>query len=224
MTLIINDSATVWSRTPVGDKPLVLLLHGMGSHENDLAGLAQYLPAEYATASLRAPLSMMGGFAWFTPTATPASPEPEEVAAAATATLEWIDAHVAPTTPIVPMGFSQGAALVSQLLRSRPERFIGGVMMSGFISEVSLPSDAEFAAAELPIFIGRGDADPVVPLARFEYASDWLHECSLLTEVVYNGMAHSVCEPELVNVVHFLEYAIGEENDAYAAFNQRHQP
>jgi hypothetical protein len=41
---------------------------------------------------------------------------------------------------------------------------------------------------------------------------------------VYNGMAHSVCEPELVNVVHFLEYAIGEENDAYAAFNQRHQP
>lgn len=223
MSLSINNDATVWSRTPVGTKPLVLLMHGMGSHENDLAGLARFIPAQYATASLRAPLTMMGGWAWFMPSATPGEPNPQDVVDAADAALAWIDENVDPATPIIPMGFSQGGAMVSQLLRTRPERFIAGVMMSGFISEVSLPTDPAFKAAELPIFIGRGDQDPVIPEARFEAAANWLHENALLTEVVYNGMDHSICEPELVNVIHFLDYAITPENDAYTAFQSRHK-
>ncbi len=218
MTLSLDATATVWSRTPVDTKPLIVLMHGMGSNEHDLAGLAQYLPQEYATASLRAPLTMMGGFAWFMPSATPGQPEPSDVVAAADAALEWIDLNVAPSTPIALMGFSQGGAMVSQLLRTRPSRFIGGVMLSGFISEVDLPTDSEFASTELPIFIGRGDVDPVIPMERFEFAAEWLHERSLLTEVVYNGMAHSICEPELVNVIHFLEYLLTDENDRYQQF------
>lgn len=224
MSLTINDTATVWARTPVESKPLVLLLHGMGSHENDLASLAQYLPAEYASASLRAPIPMMGGFAWFKPSATPGVPDPADVVAAARAALEWIDRHVDPGTPIVPMGFSQGGAMVSQMLRTRPERFIAGVMMSGFISEVDLPTDAAFKEAEIPVFIGRGDKDPIIPEERFVAAADWMHEHSLLTEVVYNGMDHSICEPELVNIIHFLDYAITEDNYAYVEFRKRHTP
>ncbi|WP_435300369.1 alpha/beta hydrolase [Timonella sp. A28] len=218
MSLSINNDVTVWSRTPVGSKPLILLMHGLGSHENDLAGLAPYLPHEYATASVRAPLAAMGGFAWFPASPTPGQPQPEDVVAATQAALDWIDEHVDPATPLVPMGFSQGGAMVSQLLRTRPQRFIAGVMMSGFISEVDLPTDEEFKSAQLPIFIGRGDRDPIIPTERFEYASDWLHERSLLTEVVYNGMQHSVCEPELANIAHFLEYALTEENDRYQQF------
>jgi phospholipase/carboxylesterase len=221
MTLTLDATATVWSRTPVENKPLVVLMHGMGSHEHDLAGLAQYLPSEYATASLRAPLVLMGGYAWFRPSGTPGQPNAADVDAAAAAALEWIDSQVAPKTPIVLMGFSQGGAMVSHMLRTRPERFIAGVMMSGFISEVELPTDEAFKAAQLPIFIGRGDVDPVIPMERFEFASDWLHERSLLTEVVYNGMDHSICEPELVNIVHFLDYAITDDNDAYTAFLER---
>lgn len=218
MTLTIDATATVWSRTPVAEKPLIVLMHGMGSNEQDLAGFAHLLPEEYATASLRAPLPLMGGYAWFTPSQTPGQPEPADVVAAAAAVLEWIEYNVAPTTPIALLGFSQGGAMVSQLLRTKPERFIAGVMLSGFISEVSLDTDEAFKAAQLPIFIGRGDSDPVIPEERFEYAANWLHERSLLTEVVYNGMAHGICEPELVNFVHFLEYALTPENDAYTAF------
>lgn len=223
MALELNRDAIVWSRTGTPTKPLVILMHGLGSHEQDLADLGDFFPKSFATASLRGPLEQMGGYAWFSPGAhTGASPDAAtEMADATAAVLDWIDNHIDPDTPIVPLGFSQGGAMVSHLLRTRPSRFIGGVMLSGFIGPEPLASDPEFQVAQLPIFIGRGDQDPVIPLDRFEYASDWLHERSLLTEVVYNGMAHSVCHPEVVNVAKFLEFTISGDNDAFAAFTQR---
>ena len=45
--------------------PILFLLHGYGSHEEDLFSFANYLPEEYLIISLRAPLSLgFGGFAW----------------------------------------------------------------------------------------------------------------------------------------------------------------
>ena len=47
-------------------RPLVVLLHGWGADERDLAGLVPALPAEPVYASLRAPLPLPGGgFGWF---------------------------------------------------------------------------------------------------------------------------------------------------------------
>lgn len=221
MALEINRDAIVWSRTSSDPKPLVILMHGLGSHEHDLAGLADFFPKSFATASLRGPLEQMGGYAWFSPGAHTSNSSGQEMIDATAAVLDWIDSDIDPATPIVPLGFSQGGAMVSHLLRTRPERFIGGVMLSGFIGPDPLPTDSEFQVAQLPIFIGRGDQDPVIPVEKFEYASDWLHQRSLLTEVVYNGMAHSVCHPEVVNVGKFLEFTLSGDNDAYAAFTSK---
>ena len=221
MALTLNRDAIVWSRTSTEPKPLVILMHGLGSHENDLASLADFFPKSYASASVRAPLDFMGGYAWFPQGSFATEQGAEAFNLATDAVLDWIDADIDPLTPIVLLGFSQGGAMVSHLLRTRPERFIGGIMLSGFISPAPLPTDAEVATAQLPIFIGRGDQDEVISMDRFEQASDWLHERSLLTEVVYNGMGHSVCHPEVLNIAKFLEFAISGENDAFAAFTQK---
>ena len=46
--------------------PVLFLLHGYGSHEEDLFSFANYLPEEYLIISLRAPLSLsFGGYAWY---------------------------------------------------------------------------------------------------------------------------------------------------------------
>lgn len=221
MAYEINRDAIVWSRTASEPKPLVILMHGLGSHENDLAGLADFFPKSFATASLRAPRQEMGGYAWFPPGAHTSPDAGADMEAATTAVLDWIDNDIDPETPIVPLGFSQGGAMVSHLLRTRPDRFIGGVMLSGYIYPKPLPTDAEFQVAQLPIFIGRGDQDPIISNDHFENASNWLHDRSLLTEVVYNGMGHSVCHPEILNIAKFLEFTLTGENDAYAAFTQK---
>ncbi|MBG7613668.1 esterase, partial [Brevundimonas sp. BAL450] len=51
-----------------GDRPVLLLLHGYGSDENDLVGLLPSLPSEYLGVSLRAPMPApwpMSGHRWY---------------------------------------------------------------------------------------------------------------------------------------------------------------
>ncbi|MBP8158132.1 MAG: phospholipase, partial [Flavobacterium sp.] len=46
--------------------PLLLLLHGYGSNEEDLFSFASELPEEYYVISARAPFDMMyGSYAWY---------------------------------------------------------------------------------------------------------------------------------------------------------------
>src|SRR5690349_9155450 len=49
-----------------GPPPLLLLLHGYGSNERDLIGLAPYLDSRFQIMSARAPHMLMpDGYAWF---------------------------------------------------------------------------------------------------------------------------------------------------------------
>ena len=76
----IDPSVVTWSvdESERDGRPLLVLLHGVGSHEGDLIGLAPYLPQAFAIASLRAPLPHGDGFSWY-PLALPGSPDPAPV-------------------------------------------------------------------------------------------------------------------------------------------------
>jgi phospholipase/carboxylesterase len=56
--------ATAGSADPAA--PLIVLLHGRGSHEREIIALAEHLPAGPAYAAVRAPIAEGGGgYAWF---------------------------------------------------------------------------------------------------------------------------------------------------------------
>ena len=185
--------------------PLLLLLHGFGSHERDLPGLAAALPDRFQWASLRAPIELStGGAAWF-PIAVPGNPEPETVRAPADAVLAWIDEHVDPSTPIVPVGFSQGGLMVTQLLRRRPARFVAGAVLSGFVHAGDEPGDAALAAARTPVFAGRGDQDGVITSEAFARADAFLPQHTALTHRVYPGLGHGISPEELSDLANWLD-------------------
>lgn len=185
-------------------QPLLLFLHGFGSHEGDLAGLASFLPEHFDWVSLRAPIAISAsGFAWF-PITTPGRPDAASVFQATEAVLHWLDENVEERTPVVPIGFSQGGLMVTQLLRQAPARFAAGVVLSGFSLDAVLPGDSELAAARLPVFFGRGDADGVISPETTARISAWLPGHSSLTEKVYPGLAHSISAEELADVSAFL--------------------
>src|SRR5690242_17814928 len=48
-----------------GPHPTVMALHGRGSQEDDLIGLADYLDPRLLWLSPRAPLPQMGGYEWY---------------------------------------------------------------------------------------------------------------------------------------------------------------
>lgn len=186
----------------------VLLLHGFGSNERDLPGLARWLPPALPWASLRAPLQMgYGQHAWF-----PLSVEGDmDAAAIAHATDEiwaWVDAHLGENATVVPVGFSQGGCMALELLRTRPERVIAPVMLAGFAAPAAREDDARLAQERPPVFWGRGDADPVIWPDVVVRTREFLAGHAEATTRVYPGLGHSVCEEEMEDVRAFLDGAL----------------
>jgi phospholipase/carboxylesterase len=199
---LIDDAHTV--RGGNDADPLVLLLHGYGSNEQDLPGLMAYLPDGLAYASVRAPLTLgPGSYAWV-PIAVPGRPDPDITQESTTALLAWFDEHVAADRPVVLLGFSQGGLMVSQLLRMRPDRFVAGVVLSGFVLDDSFPGDAVLAQRRVPVFFAHGDADPVIAPDATARASVWLAEHTDVTDREYAGLAHAVSAEELDDLSTFL--------------------
>lgn len=192
-----------WS--PSGDSPVAVLLHGFGSHERDLPGLARWLPPTLPWASLRAPLETgYGGAAWF-----PLSPDGDmdaaSIAAATRAVWEWVDDAVGAEAPVVPVGFSQGGLMALQLLRTRPERVLAPVVLAGFVPDHAQPADEDLARVRPPVFWGRGDADPVIWPEAIARTRAFLDGHASVTARAYPGMGHTITEEEMGDVRDFLD-------------------
>jgi phospholipase/carboxylesterase len=209
---VIDPAAVLWSAAAADrvGRPLLLILHGYGSHEGDLFALAPHLPLQPSIAALRAPLPVGQGWSWF-PLGVPGEPVGDALDAAALGILAWLDALPEQPTSIGLLGFSQGGAMTMQLMRHAPERFAFAVQLSGFIASGEHPGDARLATLRPPVFWGRGTLDPVIPEAAVARTQAWLPAHSTLTERIYEGLGHSIAQAELAEIVAFLreQYPVG---------------
>lgn len=204
MTTLLDLRSDGLGGTDAGTPPAVaLLLHGYGSNERDLAGIVPMLGLELPWASLRAPLPAGPGAAWFQIT-TPGSPDAAPVEAATAAIWEWVDEHLHGATRVLPIGFSQGGLMATQLLRTRPARVLAPVVLGGFVLGDPQPADAELVATRPPVFWGRGAEDRVIAAHAVARTAEWLPRHSTLTERVYPGLAHAISADELTDVRRFL--------------------
>lgn len=212
----IQESATVWTGKPLADgTPLLVVMHGFGANEHDLVPIVSYLPDHFAAACIQAPMPlpmMPGGFAWFPITQNPGTPDLHQADAAVTAVLDWLEGVTAGITPgpIVLLGFSQGGAMVTHLLRTAPERFAAGVVLSGFIVPAQVPGDGELARVRPPVFLGYDPADSVVPGAAFERTRQFGEEHFTLTSQTYR-IGHGINDQELLDVRAFLAGVLDDQ-------------
>lgn len=202
----IDPAAVLWSapeRERAG-RPLLVLLHGFGSHEGDLFALSPQLPLGPVIASVRAPLELQpGSFAWAPLSGqTDAAEVAESANEVAVALLDWLDSTE--STSVGLLGFSQGGAVSLQLLRHAPERFAFAVNLSGFAVLDDNPGDAELARVLPPVFWGRGTADQVITPDKIAYTEQWLPEHSTLTARIYEDLPHSISRPEFNDVNAFI--------------------
>ncbi|MEV8182492.1 hypothetical protein [Specibacter sp. NPDC078692] len=197
-----------WNTTDTPEA-MVLFLHGFGSNERDLTQLAPALGLELPWASLRAPLEVgNGGAAWFSIT-TPGNPDAAPVEVATEAIWAWIDENVNSETRIVPIGFSQGGLMASQLLRTRPQRVVAPVVLGGFVLGAAQPGDSQLIEQRPALFWGRGAEDRVIAPIAITRSSEYLPQHTSLTEHVYPGLAHGINAAELSDVRDFLTLEVG---------------
>ncbi|QXQ10021.1 alpha/beta hydrolase [Paeniglutamicibacter sp. Y32M11] len=211
MTTTLRDvRSTGWITNGVPDA-VVLFLHGFGSNEQDLSGLAPALGLDLPWASLRAPLELgNGGAAWFEIT-TPGAPDAAPVEEATAAIWAWIEENVDPATRIIPVGFSQGGLMASQLLRTRPERVIALVILGGFVLGASQPGDESLREKLPAVFWGRGAVDRVIAPVAITRTAEFLPPHSTLIEKIYPGLAHGINAAELDDVRDFITAQLGAE-------------
>jgi len=142
-----------WRGSDDPEAPLVVLLHGRGSDEADIVGLADHLPQGPAYAAVRAPIAEGGGYAWF---ANRGIGRP--VAGSLRETMDWfrtwLDDVAPPGRPVLLVGFSGGAAFAGGLVLDDPGRYAGAAVLYG-----TLPFDAG-----VPTGPGRLDGVPVLVL------------------------------------------------------------
>lgn len=202
----IDPNHVMWDRDPEdrAGKPLLVMMHGLGSHEGDLFGLNRFLPDDLVVASLRAPLGYGGGYAWY-PAGSGYGDDPAPLDSSVQAVLDWIDTLEVTPTGIGLMGFSQGGCMALQLIRQAPDRFDYVLQLSGFVADAGHPGDAALAAREprMPVFWAHGDQDQVIAASAIERTEHWLAAHTAVEAHRY-PMAHTVSQPELADLVDFV--------------------
>ncbi|WP_051476834.1 alpha/beta hydrolase-fold protein [Arthrobacter sp. Br18] len=207
------NPTVLWSR-PEAERPgtpLLVLLHGYLANEEDLMGLTSYLPEEFTVVSVRAPLAGEPGYSWF-PLSVDADYSVDRVAASVGQLAAWLGTVRSAHTSVSLLGFSQGMAVATSLLRHTPEDFACVVGLSGFAvpsdDSAFFRTDNEVAAARVPFFWGRDQKDPVISEAMVDFTHAWLNANTQLTKILYPHMLHSISQQELAHVREFLTQTV----------------
>ena len=176
--------------------PTILALHGLGSNEQDLIGLAPHLPDGLLWISPRAPLVLgRNSYEWYRVKVI-GRPDPEQVMSA----LETIDDFITQALsayPIDPqklflLGFSQGSLLSICYALEYPSRVAGVIAQSGYIpSHVNLAIN-ESELKHKPFILTHGEHDTLIPIEWARASHDRLQ--TLGVDLTYHEfqMGHNV--------------------------------
>jgi phospholipase/carboxylesterase len=182
-------------------KARLLLLHGVGSNEANLEGLAASLPEDLEILLLRGPLQVgPQGFAWYQVNFTSNGPSFSYEQAESSRQLLKQFVEALPPLPTVVAGFSQGGIMSSSLGVTEPELLAGfGVLSGRMLREI----DPQIASGErlksVSGFIAHGRRDGVLPMDWATEADAWLDRIGVQHETHFYDMAHEIVTPELAD-------------------------
>lgn len=192
---------------------LLVLMHGVGSHEDDLMALAPWVGPAWHVVSLRAPHALgPGSHAWFAFQVRPDGTrriDTAQEAASRVAVAHTVQALAAargvPPSRTVLGGFSQGAILALSLLRTRPELMRAALVLHGrLLPEVDALAAPAAALQDRDLWVSHGRQDTVIPPASAAAIRAWAARQPLrLAGGDYPG-GHGVHPQELADAVAWL--------------------
>lgn len=195
--------------------PLLLLLHGYGSNEEDLFSFASELPEEYYVVSVRAPYELgFGSYDWYAInfdadenkfSDVPQAQQSRDLIA------NFIDELIAnypiDAAKVTLIGFSQGTILSYAIALSYPEKIQRVVAMSGYLNtEMAIPNFENKDFSRLKIFASHGTVDQVVPIDWARKAAPALTKLGI--EVVYKEypIGHGVAPQNFYDFKNWLKH------------------
>lgn len=194
--------------------PALVLLHGRGADEEDLAGLAEHLDERLLILSARAPFPFLygGGYTWYE-AGEGGVPEPMMFRTSYDRLSLFLHDVIAKypvdASRLFVLGFSMGAVMSYALALTRPETFRGVIPHSGYIPE---GTHLAYRWSDIPsteFFIAHGTLDPVIPVDASRRARQLLERAG--ARLVYREYAigHQICEESLAEISAWLRERLG---------------
>ena len=194
--------------------PLLLLLHGYGSNEEDLFSFASELPDEYYVVSVRAPYDLQPyGHAWYAIHFDADENKFSDDAQAMESRdliIQFIDELIAKypidATNVNLIGFSQGAILSYATALSYPEKIARVVALSGYLNENIIKKDFENKVlSNLKLFISHGTLDQVIPIDWARKAKPFMENLGLDVTYKEYPIGHGVAPQNFYDFKNWLE-------------------
>ncbi len=193
--------------------PLLLLLHGYGSNEEDLFSFAAQLPDEYIIISARAPYNLPPyGHAWYAiDFDADMNKFSDEVQARQSRDLiatfidEAINAYPIDKEKVTLIGFSQGAILSYAVALTYPEKIQRVAALSGYLNADIIEKDFHHKdISKLRFFISHGMVDQVIPVEWARKAPEFLKTLGLETEYHEYPVGHGVAPQNFYDLLNWI--------------------
>lgn len=199
-------------KTPTEHPPLLVLLHGYGSHEQDLFSFADELPDAFLIVSFRAPFDLgFGGYAWYAINLDANNAKHSDLTQAKTS-LDLIAQnirsvakkyHTNPNKTFL-LGFSQGAILSYALSFQYPNLVQHVIALSGYINKELIPAEFPQNIAT-DYYISHGTVDQVLPVTWAREAAPFLHSKGLQSDYSEYPVGHGVAPQNFFSFKKWIE-------------------
>ncbi|MBL4643054.1 MAG: dienelactone hydrolase family protein [Flavobacteriaceae bacterium] len=200
-------------KTEQENPPVLILLHGYGSNEEDLFSFASELPDKLLIVSARAPYDMnSGGFAWYAITLD-ANDEKfsdlDEARKSLTKIAAFID-YVKTTYKTAPnntflLGFSQGTILSYALSLNYPNKVNHVIALSGYINDELVPENVSTLNITTDYYISHGDVDQILPVEWARKAPEYLNTNNLKNVYSEYPVGHGVAPQNFYSFKSWIE-------------------
>jgi phospholipase/carboxylesterase len=198
---------------------LLVLMHGVGSNEEDLFGLARHMPPQFHVLSLRAPYVLSpGAYAWFQfQVQANGERQIDEVQERESRFLvgELVVSAAqqlgVPPERVVAGGFSQGGIMALSLLLTRPAALRAAMVLHSRLLPQVRPHIAPRGAFEgKALWVSHGSADSMIAPAAAEVTRELARGLPLALSGSDFPGGHEIRPAELAQAVAWLQSLAGE--------------
>lgn len=178
--------------------PVLLMLHGYGSNQEDLFSMQHFIDPTFHIISLQAPNEIMpNGFAWFPIEFTPNGitvdfNEAKKSLEQVKTIIQFVHSHSQPSRLFL-MGFSQGTIMSLGAAFHLPKLIDGVIAFSGRFEKEMFPAEPDREAIKkVSVFQSHGLSDPVIPIASGRSAKNLLQEYGVQLTYKEYPFAHEI--------------------------------
>ena len=181
--------------------PLLIMLHGYGSDENDLFSFASELPKEFLIASLQAPYQLQPyGHAWYAihfDNEQGKWSDDEQAIQSRDLIVSFIDdlqeKHSFDKDNVTLLGFSQGTILSYAVALTYPEKIKNVVALSGYVNTNIIEVRKNTTDySHLDFYCSHGSVDQVIPVEWARQSPKFLNSLNISHKYSEFPVGHGV--------------------------------